>query len=293
MRVISLGGECNTFEYGVVGIGTTTARKKICNMLIDTHSHIYDEAFDGDRKEVVERAIAEGVERIILPAIDGESDERLFDMCREYGNYVVPLMGLHPTSVNDNPRWREEIAKVERLLANPPEGIARFYGVGEIGLDLYWSRDWQTEQTEAFRAQVELALKYDLPIVVHTRDAWAEMADIIEEYRESGLRGIFHAFSSDVAMYKRLRECGDFVFGIGGVVTFKKSALAEVVKEMQLEDLVVETDSPYLTPTPHRGSRNESSYVRFVAQKIAELKEIDYELVAATTTANAKRIFRL
>lgn len=262
-------------------------------MLIDTHSHIYDEAFDGDRKEVVERAIAEGVERIILPAIDGESDERLFDMCREYGNYVVPLMGLHPTSVNDNPRWREEIAKVERLLANPPEGIARFYGVGEIGLDLYWSRDWQTEQTEAFRAQVELALKYDLPIVVHTRDAWAEMADIIEEYRESGLRGIFHAFSSDVAMYKRLRECGDFVFGIGGVVTFKKSALAEVVKEMQLEDLVVETDSPYLTPTPHRGSRNESSYVRFVAQKIAELKEIDYELVAATTTANAKRIFRL
>lgn len=262
-------------------------------MLIDTHSHIYDEAFDGDRKEVVERAIAEGVERIILPAIDGESDERLFDMCREYGNYVVPLMGLHPTSVNDNPRWREELAKVERLLANPPEGIARFYGVGEIGLDLYWSRDWQTEQTEAFRAQVELALKYDLPIVVHTRDAWAEMADIIEEYRERGLRGIFHAFSSDVAMYKRLRECGDFVFGIGGVVTFKKSALAEVVKEMQLEDLVVETDSPYLTPTPHRGSRNESSYVRFVAQKIAELKEIDYELVAATTTANAKRIFRL
>ncbi len=262
-------------------------------MLIDTHSHIYDEAFDGDRKEVVERAIAEGVERIILPAIDSESDERLFDMCRKYGDYVVPLMGLHPTSVNDNPRWREELAKVERLLANPPEGIARFHGVGEIGLDLYWSRDWQTEQTEAFKAQVELALKHDLPIVVHTRDAWEEMAKIIEEYRERGLRGIFHAFSSDVAMYKRLRECGDFVFGIGGVVTFKKSALAEVVKEMRLEDLVIETDSPYLTPAPHRGSRNESSYVRFVAQKISDLKGVDYELVAATTTANAKRIFRL
>ena len=262
-------------------------------MLIDTHSHIYDEAFDDDRKEVVERAVAEGVERIILPAIDGESNERLFDMCREYGDYVVPLMGLHPTSVNDNPRWREELAEVERLLENPPQGVARFYGVGEIGLDLYWSRDWQAEQTEAFRAQLDMALKHDLPIVVHTRDAWEEMAAIIEEYRDKGLRGIFHAFSSDVAMYERLREYGDFVFGIGGVVTFKKSALAEVVKTMRLEDLVVETDAPYLTPVPHRGTRNESSYVRFVAAKIAELQGADYEAVASQTTLNAKRIFRL
>ena len=262
-------------------------------MLIDTHSHIYDEAFDNDRREVVERARAEGVERIVLPAIDGESNERLFDMCREYGDYVVPLMGLHPTSVNDNPRWRDELAEVERLLAEPPQGIERFYGVGEIGLDLYWSRDWQAEQTEAFKAQLDMALKYDLPIVIHTRDAWEEMAEIVEEYAGRGLRGIFHAFSADVEMYEKLRKCGDFVFGIGGVVTFKKSALAEVVKLMHLEDLVVETDAPYLTPTPHRGTRNESSYVRFVAQKIAELKEVDCEVVAEMTTANAKRIFRL
>lgn len=262
-------------------------------MLIDTHSHIYDEAFDEDRAEVVARAKAEGIERIILPAIDGESNERLFDLCRSCGNYVVPLMGLHPTSVNDNPRWREELAEVEHLLDNPPEGIERFYGVGEIGLDLYWSRDWQTEQTEAFRRQVELALAHNLPIVVHTRDAWEEMAEIVEEYRERGLRGIFHAFSSDVAMYERLRACGDFLFGIGGVVTFKKSALAEVVKEMRLEDLVIETDAPYLTPVPHRGTRNESSYVRFVAGKIAELKGVDFEKVAEQTTANAKRIFSL
>ena len=262
-------------------------------MLIDTHSHIYDEAFDEDRNEVVERAKAEGVERIILPAIDGESNERLFDMCRACGDYVVPLMGLHPTSVNDNPRWREELSEVERLLANPPQGIERFYGVGEIGLDLYWSRDWQSEQEEAFRAQLELALKHNLPVVIHTRDAWEEMAAIVEEYAERGLRGIFHAFSSDVAMYERLRKAGDFLFGIGGVVTFKKSALAEVVKSMRLEDLVVETDSPYLTPAPHRGTRNESSYVRFVAQKIAELKGETYEVVAEQTTANAKRIFKL
>ena len=262
-------------------------------MLIDTHSHIYDEAFDEDRNEVVERARAEGVERIILPAIDGESNERLFDLCRTCGDYVVPLMGLHPTSINDNPRWREELAEVERLLQTPPQGIERFYGVGEIGLDLYWSRDWQAEQTEAFRAQVELALAHNLPIVVHTRDAWEEMARVVEEYAGRGLRGIFHAYSSDVAMYERLRRCGDFVFGIGGVVTFKKSALAEVVKQMRLEDLVVETDAPYLTPAPHRGTRNESSYVRFVAMKIAELKEVDYEVVAEQTTANAKRIFNL
>ena len=262
-------------------------------MLIDTHSHIYDEAFDADRREVVERARAEGLERIVLPAIDGESNERLFDMCREYGDYVVPLIGLHPTSVNDNPRWREELAEVERLLAEPPQGVERFYGVGEIGLDLYWSRDWQAEQEEAFRAQLDMALKYNLPIVVHTRDAWEEMAEIIEEYRDKGLRGIFHAFSSDAAMYERLSKAGDFLFGIGGVVTFKKSALAEVVKSMRLEDLVVETDSPYLTPTPHRGTRNESSYVRFVAAKIAELKGLTYEEVAEQTTANAKRIFKL
>lgn len=262
-------------------------------MLIDTHSHIYDEAFDEDRREVVERARQEGVERIILPAIDGESNERLFDMCREYGDYVVSLMGLHPTSINDNPRWRDELAEVERLLKNPPQGIERFYGVGEIGLDLYWSRDWQVEQTEAFKTQVELALAHNLPIVVHTRDAWEEMAAIVEQYAGCGLRGVFHAFSADVEMYERLRRCGDFVFGIGGVVTFKKSALAEVVKVMRLEDLVVETDAPYLTPVPHRGTRNESSYVRFVAAKIAELQGVDYDKVAEQTTINAKRIFNL
>ena len=262
-------------------------------MLIDTHSHIYDEAFDEDRKEVVERAKLEGVERIILPAIDGESNERLFELCRAYGDYVVPLMGLHPTSVNDNPRWREELAEVERLFENPPQGVERFYGVGEIGLDLYWSRDWQKEQEEAFRVQLELALKHNLPVVIHTRDAWEEMATIVEEYAGRGLRGIFHAFSADVAMYERLRKAGDFLFGIGGVVTFKKGALAEVVKAMRLEDLVVETDAPYLTPAPHRGTRNESSYVRFVAAKIAELKGETYEKVASQTTANAKRIFNL
>lgn len=260
-------------------------------MLIDTHSHIYDEAFDDDRGEVLHRAKGAGVERIVLPAIDGESNEALFELCRREGDYVVPLMGLHPTSVNDNPRWREELDEVERLLKNPPEGIGRFYGVGEIGLDLYWSRDFYAEQVEAFTQQIELALSLQLPVVVHTRSAWEEMTEIIERYRGRGLRGIFHAYSADAATYERLQGCGDFVFGIGGVVTFKKSAVAEVVRSMRLEDLVVETDAPYLTPSPHRGTRNEPAYVRFVAEKIAELKGLAIEEVEAQTTKNAKRIF--
>lgn len=262
-------------------------------MLIDTHSHIYDEAFDDDRDEVVARAKEAGVARIVLPAIDKESNHQLFDLCRRHSGYVIPLIGLHPTSINDNEGWRDELAEVEKFLQSPPEGIDKFYGVGEIGLDLYWSRDFYEEQAEAFRRQLDLSIEYSLPIVVHTRDAWEEMATIVEEYRGRGLRGIFHAFSSDVQMYERLRSCGEFVFGIGGVVTFKKSALAEVVKSMRLEELVVETDAPYLTPAPHRGKRNESAYVRFVAEKIAELKGVDVEEVERITTSNAERIFRL
>lgn len=262
-------------------------------MFIDTHSHIYDEAFDEDRAEVVARARQQGVERIVLPAIDAESDERLFDLSRTDSDYFVPLMGLHPTSVNDNENWRAELSRVRHYITTPPVGIERFYGIGEIGLDLYWSRDFLAEQVEAFRQQVELAIEFNLPIVVHTRDAWCEISNIINDYRNDHLRGIFHAFSADERTYEQLRTSGEFCFGIGGVVTFKKSKLAEVVKSMDIADIVIETDSPYLTPTPYRGTRNESAYVALVAQKIAELKEISLDKVAEQTTENAKRIFGL
>lgn len=262
-------------------------------MLIDTHSHIYDSAFDTDRDKALARCTEAGVGLLLLPAIDGQSNEALFELCRHRSDLVRPMMGLHPTSINDNSHWREELATVERYLEQPPEGIDHFVAVGEIGLDLYWSRDFMAEQCEAFERQIELALHYDLPIVVHTRDAWSEVCNIVARYSGRGLRGVFHAFSGDVATYKRLRQAGDFLFGIGGVVTFKNSALAEVVRELPLDDLVVETDCPYLTPAPHRGTRNESSYVKYIAAKIAELKGIDYEAVAAATTANAKRMFRL
>lgn len=262
-------------------------------MLIDTHSHIYEPEFDADRREALRRCLEHGVEILLLPAIDGESYERMFDLVRQHPQMMRPMMGLHPTSVNENANWQADLASVEEYLKHPPQGIERFWGVGEIGLDFYWSNDYREQQIAAFEAQIEMALKYDLPIAVHTRNAWAEMCEVIERYSGCGLRGVFHAFSDGVESYERLKKCGDFIFGVGGVVTFKKSPLAEVVKQMDLNDIILETDCPYLTPAPHRGERNESSYVRFICAKVAELKNVDYQIVAQQTTENAKRIFKL
>lgn len=261
--------------------------------LIDTHSHLYDEAFDSDREETLQRALQAGVGQLLLPAIDSESHDRLFDLCRRHAECCTPMMGLHPTSVNDNPRWRDELALAERWLASPPEGIHPFCAVGEIGLDFYWSRDFRDEQIEAFRRQIDLSLQYGLPIAVHTRDAWPETLALMREYAGRGLRGVFHAFSDSVESYRELKQYGDFLFGIGGVVTFRKSRIAEAVREMELQDLLLETDCPYLTPAPHRGERNESAYVRFICEKVAELKGIPAEEVARVTTANAVRMFGL
>ena len=262
-------------------------------MLIDTHSHIYEPEFDDDRNEVVSRAKEAGVVQMILPAIDVQSDARMFATCREYPEVTVPMMGLHPTSVNDNAEWGGELDRVERYLAQPPQGIARFCAVGEIGLDFYWSSDFMAEQTEAFASQVELAIKYGLPIAVHTRNARPQMLDIVRSFRGRGLRGVFHAFSESAECYRELLKYGDFMFGIGGTVTFKKSTVADAVREMSLDDIVLETDCPYLTPVPYRGKRNESSYVRFVCDKVAELKGVSSDEVAARTTANAQKMFGL
>lgn len=267
--------------------------------LIDTHSHLYEPEFDADRDEALARAAAAGVERLLLPAIDSESHERLFALSRRDPARYIPMMGLHPTSVNDNPRWREELALVERLLDAPPEGIGAFCAVGEIGLDFYWSRDFMSEQCEAFAAQLRMAWRRGLPVAIHTRAAWDEMERIIAEEsaraRSEGaaLRGVFHAYSEDEGRYARLRACGDWLFGIGGVVTFKRSQVAASVPAMELDDLVLETDCPYLTPVPHRGERNESAYVRFVCERVAALKGLPPEEVARRTTASAERMFGL
>ena len=262
-------------------------------MLIDTHSHIYEPEFDGDRAEALQRCVDADVRLLMLPAIDGESYERMFDLVRAYPEMMRPMMGLHPTSVNENPNWRADLQRVDDYLQHPPQGVERFYGVGEIGLDFYWSSDFCQEQIEAFKCQIEMAIKYNLPIAVHTRNAWEQMCEVMEQFSGRRVRGIFHAFSDGVESYQRLKKCGDFLFGVGGVVTFKKSKLAEVVQAMELTDIVLETDCPYLTPVPHRGERNESSYVKYICQKIAELKGVDYNTVAEQTTENVKRIFNI
>lgn len=264
--------------------------------LIDTHSHLYAEEFDDDRAEALVRAREGGVVRLLLPAIDKESNERLFALAREARGVCRPMMGLHPTSVNENPHWREELAQVEQYLLSPPEGV-EFCAVGEIGLDYYWSQDYVAEQREAFVEQCRLAARLDLPVAIHTRAAWDDMCSLLEqecrraEGRGERLRGVLHAYSEDAATYRRLKECGDWLFGVGGVVTYKKSLLAEAVKEMALEDIVLETDCPYLTPVPHRGKRNESSYVKYVCEKVAELKGVEPAEVARVTTENARRMF--
>ncbi len=261
--------------------------------LVDTHSHLYEPEFDADREEALARALDAGVAQLLCPAIDSTSHERLFDLCRQHPDRCIPMMGLHPTSVNDNPRWRDELDTVEAYLKNPSEKIGRFCAVGEIGLDFYWSADFRAEQTEAFRRQCRLALDLGLPIAVHTRNAWPEMIALVEEFRGTGLRGVFHAFGEEIQTYEKLKACGDFLFGIGGVVTFKKSELADTVRDMELDDLLLETDCPYLTPAPHRGERNESAYLVHICTRVAECKGLTPEAVAAATTANARRMFRL
>ena len=271
--------------------------------LIDTHAHIYAEEFDSDRAEVVARAAEAGVVAMVLPAIDGESNERMFELSRALPN-AYPFIGLHPTSVNDNPRWREELEEVERLLkacngggstapiGSPERPVERFYGVGEVGLDFYWSSDFVAEQTECFRRQVELAIEYDLPLIVHTRSAWDEMLALLEEYKGRA-SGVLHAFGEGVQTYERIKALGGFAVGIGGVSTYKKSPLAESIPHIDLEDILLETDSPYLTPVPFRGKRNEPAYVAYVCARVAELKGLTVEQVAEQTTLNARRVLGL
>ncbi|RMF28925.1 MAG: TatD family deoxyribonuclease [Bacteroidetes bacterium] len=252
-------------------------------MLIDTHAHLYLPQFDPDREEVLARAKAAGVGRVYLPNIDMSSVEALLELEAAEPDFCFPMMGLHPCSVKAD--WERELAGVERWLSERP-----FVAVGEIGLDLYWDESTLAAQREAFRRQVRWAKELGLPIVIHSREATRQVLDLLQEEHDERLRGIFHCFSGSAEEARETVELG-FYLGIGGVLTFKNAGLREAIADIPLEWLVLETDAPYLAPMPYRGKRNESAYVRLVAERLAALKNRPLEEVEAQTTANALKIF--
>lgn len=253
-------------------------------MLIDTHTHLYVPQFDKDRTEVIERAIADGVERFYLPNIDSESIESMLDLEKKYPERCFSMMGLHPCSVKEN--YEEELAIVKKWLEQRP-----FVAVGEIGLDLYWDKSFFEQQKSAFRTQINWAKELNIPIVIHSRDSTAEVIEILKIEKDERLRGIFHCFGGSETEAKTIIDLG-FLLGIGGVLTFKKSGLDKTLEHIDLQHIVLETDSPYLAPTPYRGKRNESSYVRLVAEKLASIKQVSFKEVADITTKNAQIVFQ-
>jgi len=251
--------------------------------LIDTHTHLNVKEFSGDIAEVIYRAENEGVQKFYLPAIDSSEIGAMISLEKQFPGKCMAMAGLHPCSVKEN--FREELAIVEKLLSE-----RKFAAIGETGLDFYWDKTFIKEQYESLHIQAVWALQYKVPLVLHTREAMQETIDIISSYKGKGLAGIFHCFSGTLKNAKDIIDLG-FLLGIGGVVTYKNSGLAEIVKEIGLESIVLETDAPYLTPVPFRGKRNESSYLKYVAQKIADVKNISVDEVAERTTENAERIF--
>lgn len=253
--------------------------------IIDTHTHLYSESFDEDRTAVIERAIEEGVQKMLLPNIDLDSIEPMYTLCEQFPRNCFPMMGLHPGYINE--KWEENLAIVKQHLFER-ENIA----VGEIGMDLYWDKTFKNEQAQAFRIQIEWAKELNLPIVIHARDAFDEIFEIVDDLNDSTLSGVFHCFTGNLEQAKRIENYGGFKIGIGGVLTYKKSGLDEVVKDIPLDLLVLETDSPYLPPTPFRGKRNESAYINYVAEKLADIKEMSVEELANITTQNAENLFK-
>ena len=261
---------------------------------IDTHCHLYDEAFDADRDDVLRRALGAGVTTLLLPDIDSESTPRLDALVNtEFGNQnsemrLYAMAGLHPTSVKED--FEQELEQVhERLYQNPKSS---FVAVGEIGMDLYWDRTFEEQQCEVLRRQLLWAVELDLPVCLHIRKAHNEVFGLLRDLNRPMWRGVMHCFGGSVQEAQRAVEMG-FHLGIGGVVTFKNAGLADVVKAVPLERLLLETDAPYLSPVPHRGQRNEPSYIPLIAQRVADLRGVTLDEVAETTTVSARALFRL
>jgi TatD DNase family protein len=251
---------------------------------IDTHTHLYDEQFDQDREQMVERAIDAGVGKMYLPNCDSETIAPMMHMVGKWPAHCFPMMGIHPCYIKENYKLELEIA--ESWLQKE-----KFSAIGEIGLDYYWDTTFVAEQKEAFNLQMDWALSLQLPIVIHTRESIQDGIDMVRAKQNGNLQGIFHCFGGTAAEAKQIIDLG-FYLGIGGVVTFKKSSLPEVLRDISLEHIILETDAPYLAPVPYRGKRNESSYIPIIGTKIAEIKNCSVEEVAMITTKNAERIFK-
>lgn len=254
--------------------------------LIDTHSHLFSSKFDEDRHVVVDRAISEGVNKIFLPNINTSTVQAMMDLTAAYPNNCYPLLGLHPCDVKEG--FEQELEEMKKWFSKH-----KFYGVGETGIDMHWDKSTLGIQKESLRIQINWAKEYDLPIIIHARESYKELFEVFDEENDDDLTGVFHCFTGDASQAQRIIEYGGFKLGVGGVLTFKNSGLAQTIQEIDLSHLVLETDSPYLAPHPHRGKRNESSYVYYVASKLAEVKECSIEEIASATSQNAAALFNL
>lgn len=253
--------------------------------LIDTHAHIYSPEFSEDIKDILTRAKAQQISKILMPNIDLESYTKMMALNVEYPELCIPMLGVHPCSVELE--WESQL---NNLFTNFETN--KFVGIGEIGLDLYWDKTKFEAQKQALIWQCEFALKHDLPVALHTREATTETIEIIKPFSENGLRGVFHCFGDNLTLANEIISMG-FYLGIGGVLTFKKSGLAETLAAVSLDHLVLETDSPYLAPTPYRGKRNEPAYTYEIAKKLAEVKGVSYSEVLSVTSENARKLFKL
>ena len=251
--------------------------------LIDTHCHLFLEEFDSDVQAVVQRSVHQGISTIINPNVDESTLNALNKICADFPDICKPAYGIHPCSVKEN--YKALLSTIEMALANN-----KAVAIGEIGLDLYWDKTFYKEQVEAFEMQLQWAKETHLPVIIHTRDAMEQALDIVQKHPD--VKGVFHAFSGTVEQAKRAIDLG-YVLGIGGVVTFKNGGLDKIIGSIDLKNLVLETDAPYLTPTPYRGKRNEPSYLQLIVSKLAEIYQVEKEDVAKTTTDNAKKVFNL
>ena len=254
-------------------------------IITDTHTHLYSEAFDADRTEVIERALAAGVTRFFIPAIDSTYTEAMYALETSYPNNVFLMMGLHPTHVKED--YLEELAHVKEQLAS-----RKFVAIGEIGIDLFWDQSRLKDQQDMFRVQIQLAKQYQLPIVIHCRDAFDEVFEILEEEKGTDLFGIFHCFTGTLEQAQQAISY-NMKLGIGGVATFKNGKIDQFLNQIDLKHIVLETDAPYLSPVPYRGKRNESSYILNVLEKLSDIYGFSNDYIAEITTQNSKSVFKL